>query len=182
MALTNPVNKQNIVNRFADYVAATANASIVWGTTTLPFTGFPSSNFGGPAASGRPIGITGANISGAKITASTIYNVLVAETNAYTRIRNLRAQRNITGNGGATGINFDQTNKSNMSTVFLQNIGSPANAGVAANQQIRSTTLETFFSNLRTAYTTSRDTTQLIKVDLCHSSCHNSCHGSRGRR
>lgn len=181
MALTNPVNKQNIVDRFADYVAATANASIVWGTTTLPFTGFPSTNFGGAAASGRPIGITGANISGAQITASTIYNVLVAETNAYTRIRNLRARRNITGDGPDIGITFDQTNKSNMSTVFLQSIFALP-AGVAANEQIRSAALETFFDNLRTAYTVTRDNTVTIQVDLCHSSCHNSCHKSRGRR
>ena len=44
--LTNPINAQNIVDRFADYVTATADSGISWGTNALPFSEFNSANFG----------------------------------------------------------------------------------------------------------------------------------------
>ena len=83
--LTNPIEEQNIVDRFADYVVATANAGITWGTNDIPFAEMGTSYFGG-TTSGKSIGITGANISATPITASTIYNALVGETNAYKSI------------------------------------------------------------------------------------------------
>lgn len=198
--LNNPISTQNIVDRFADYVTATANASIVWGTNARPFGEFVAGNmpgatpalpnaepFGGDT-SGRAIGINGSSINATPITASTIYNTLVTETNAYTRLRRLQARLNVTGGGGNTGsrptagIVFDQTNKANMNTSFLQSVGSPANAGVASGQTISASGLESFFTNLQTAYGTARDTTFTITVNVCHASCHSSCHGSRGRR
>jgi hypothetical protein len=35
--LNNPVNANNLVDRFNDFVAATANRNIVWGTGNKPF-------------------------------------------------------------------------------------------------------------------------------------------------
>ncbi len=185
--LTNPIGTQNIVDRFADYVVATANSGIIWGTNALPFGEFNSAEFGGTTA-GKAIGISGSAVNATPITASTIYNALVAETNTFTRIRNLQARLNVTGGGGNTGsrptagIVFDQTRVANMNTGYLQSIGSPANGGVASGNAISVTNLQQFFTNLQSSYNTARGTTTTITVNVCHASCHSSCHGSRGRR
>lgn len=192
--LTNPVSRQNIVDRFSDYVTATANAGIVWGTNALPThtdgtVVTLSGNFGG-TTSGRAISINGDTLgaSGSIITAITIYNSLLTDTNRYTRIRKLRARLNVTGTGGNTGtrptagIIYDQTAVAHMNDTYLQAIASVNNAGVASGQVIDDTNLETLFSNLRTEYNTKRDTTVTLTRDVCHASCHSSCHGSRGRR
>lgn len=185
--LTNPIRKQNIVDRFADYVVATANGSIVWHQGAKPFSEMPSSTFVFGAA-GRAIGISGATIGGAQITAGTIRSVLEAETAAYTNMRNLRAVLFVTGGGGnngsrpTAGIVFDQTAKSHLNTGFRAGIATPNNAGVTAGQLASAANLESYFNNLRAAYQTVRDSTVTVQTDVCHASCHSSCHGSRGRR
>ena len=199
--LTNPINKQNIVDRFADYVVATANASISWGTNNRPpyfdttYLGFEP--FGGTTG-GKPIESSAANLTDTNVTATTIYNTLVAETQRYSNIRNLRALVNVTGAGNTAGngtridagpivgsnpgIIYDVTAKAYLSTNYRQATGSPANAGVASSQVVRGANLESFFNNLRTQYTTYNSTTATIQVNVCHSSCHTSCHANRGRR
>lgn len=189
--LTSPVSKQNIVDRFADYVVATANASIIWGTNTpLPFAEFDIGFFGGTTA-GMPIAINGTSISDTQITAATIVSVLKNETARYTTIRRLRARKNITGLGRTdhpslvtfpVGIVYDQTNKAYMTaTTYTQTI-TTSSGNVLKDSVISATNLETFFTNLQTAYTVARDNVASITVDVCHASCHSSCHSSRGRR
>lgn len=189
--LTNPVSPQNIVDRFADFVRATANSGIIYHTGNKPFPEFDGALLG--PSDGKLIEITGATISvsvgGAPplVTANTIYNALVAETNRYTRIRNLHARLLITtGAGNATRSANDArdlTNVAHMAGTSRQgDIGSPANAGVAATQLIDDAALESFFFNLRAAYNTVRGTSTPVDVSVCHSSCHSSCHTSRGRR
>ena len=185
--LTNPIRTQNIVDRFADYVTATADSGISWGTNALPFSGFDSAKFGG-STSGRPIGISGGNIGSGVITAANIYNTLVNETNQYTSIRNLRAILFVDGGGGNTGsrptpgVVFDQTAVAYMNSTYLQSVGSPSNAGVASGNAASDENLESFFNNLRSSYNSTRSSTTTIQVNVCHASCHSSCHGSRGRR
>jgi hypothetical protein len=182
--LTNPINTQNIVDRFADYVVATANAGIVWHSTNLPFPEFDAALL--LTSTGTPIAITGSNINATPITASTIYNTLLAETNRYTRIRTLRATLTITtGPGNATRLASDALDLSNIAHLtapYTQTVPTPTNNGVAANNVISSGNLESFFTTLRTSYNTARATSVTINVNVCHSSCHSSCHGSRGRR
>jgi hypothetical protein len=178
--LTNNINPQNIVDRFADYVTATASAGISWGTNAKPFADFPAGYLGGTTA-GRPIGITGATISptGGTITASAIYSTLVNETAQYTSIRRLRAILHLTGSGDQ----FDQTAVAYLSYgAFGLSIGSPANAGVSAGSTITSSGLESLFNNLRSSYSTARADTVTLTITICHTSCHSSCHGARGRR
>lgn len=181
-SLTNPVKPANIVDRFADYVRARANADIVWGTNALPFPQFPSSYFGG-TTSGRALAISGDSIAkaGDVIKASDIYNVLVAETRRFTSIRNLRARRNITGNS-SSGVNYDETRKAHLSTSYLQEVSNVHNRGVASGQVISSSNMESFFNELRNHYTNLSGNTLTVTVDVCHASCHSSCHSSRGRR
>ena len=190
-SLTNPVDDVNIANRFGDFVAASANDSIVWGTNAFPTSGsdvITSTVFGG-STSGRPSVITGTLIKNgnAKINASNLTNALRNETAAYLSIRNLRAKLNVTGGGGnsgsspTAGVTFDQTKKAYLNGTYLLTLGSVAGAP-SAGTSVQSTSLETYFSNLRSAYTTARDDVVEIQRDVCHASCHSSCHGSRGRR
>ena len=213
--LTDNINAQNIVDRFADYVVASGNASIVFGTNALPFGTYSSyfpAIFGGTTTGGRAIAITGTNLggSGSEITAATIVSVLRTETAAYTRLRNLRAVLNITGTGLLTGqpndgvssvdtivntrddlgpifgqgpgIIYDQTSKANLNTTYVQTLAATANTGIVTSSSITTANLETFFTNLRTAYGTARDTIHTEQVNVCHASCHANCHSSRGRR
>lgn len=203
--LNNPINKQNIVDRFADFVVVTANANIVWGTNNRPSQYFTSTYIGfepfGGTTAGKSIQTSAANITDTLVTANTIYNVLVQETQRFSNLRNLRAVINVTGaglsilgptsntrvdlgpiTGSEPGIIFDQTAKAHLSTSYLQALGAPANAGVASNQLVRTTSLESFFGNLQAQYNTYRNTTVTITANVCHSSCHSSCHSNRGRR
>ena len=190
--LNNPIENQNIIDRFADYVVATANSGIVWGTNTVPFPEMPTANFGG-STGGRTISIAGSSIGadGTTITASTIYNTLVAQTNAYTSIRNMRAILFVLSSGASPwntgtrptpGVIFDSTQKSFLDASQLQSVGSPSNQGVASGQIIDDGNLENFFNELRTQYLSRVGNTVTIQIDVCHASCHSSCHNSRGRR
>jgi hypothetical protein len=64
--LTNPIRKQNIVDRFADFVVSHNNTQVVWGTNNKPFTQMPDAVYGG-TTTGRAIGITGTDITGSTI-------------------------------------------------------------------------------------------------------------------
>ena len=75
MAITGDITKNSIVGRFEDLVTDVANASIVRGTNSKPFTEMPDSRYGG-TTSGDSINISGISISGDTITASTIRSVL----------------------------------------------------------------------------------------------------------
>ena len=190
MALTNPIEEQNVVDRFSDYVTDTANSGIVWGTNSLPFTEMPSSNFAGTTA-GVSINpnlaadlITNNNL----ITASRIYDVLVNETQQYTNIRKLKAVLFVEGDGGNTGSRptagsvYDQTSVAHLSTSYRQSLSTVANNNTSTGNTVGVTQLQGFFTNLQTEYNAKRNTIQTIQVDVCHASCHNNCHGSRGRR
>lgn len=187
--LNNPVNPQNIVDRFVDFVTTTANSSIVWGTDNKPFVDMPDSTFAGTTA-GTTVTATGSSIgnTGEIINASNIVNALLTETALYTNIRNMRAILNVTGGGGNTGsypspgIIYDATNKSNLDISYRQTLNAVSNANVASGYTVSTTNLETFFTNLQTEYSTQAGNVATIQVDVCHSSCHSSCHSNRGRR
>ena len=190
-SLTNPVEDDNLAARFGDFVAATANDNIIWGTDVFPASGsdvITSTIFGG-STSGRSSTITGALIKNGnnRISASNLTNALRNETAEYFSIRKLQARLNVTGAGGnngtrpTAGIVFDQTEKAYLDDTYLQALGTVAGAP-SAGDIIDQSNIETYFSNLRTAYTTARDTTTTFTRNVCHASCHSSCHSSRGRR
>lgn len=188
-SLNNPVNPQNIVDRFSDYVTASANSGISWGTNAYPFGEFDGGYFGGDTG-GRGISINGGSINavGDTITAANIYNTLVAETATYTNIRNLRALLFVDGGGGNTGSRgspgyiYDGTAVAHMNTNYRQGIGSPNGSDVSGGNNITAAGLEGFFDTLRATYNANRGNTTEVQINVCHASCHSSCHGSRGRR
>lgn len=194
-AFTNPIQRQNLVNRFASYVRDDANAGIVWGTNALPFPEFPSTFFGGTTA-GRALEITGNTIPSGVITANHIYNILRTETRQFTHIRRLRAILFVTGPGGNTGsrptpgIVFNQVRIAHLGTVHRRPFSAldPLNrSNVWAGNVISSSGLNTMFSSLRSGYRRasrwlSTSPNVELQINVCHASCHSSCHSSRGRR
>ena len=188
VTLVNPISKQNIVDRFAEYVRDTSNAGIVWGSNALPFSGFTPTNVFGGTTSGKNLDITGSSITGDTVNAQTIFDVLVGETRNYSKIRKMRAILFVTGGGGNTGsrstpgIIFDSTQVAHMSDGYLQTI-TANKEDVLVNNSVTSAGLERFYTNLRTAYNTARNTSAgTFQTNVCHSSCHSSCHNSRSRR
>jgi len=189
--LTSPIEEQNIVNRFADYVPPAANTSIVYGTNSVPFGEMSTAFFGGTTG-GRGLAISGGSIktNGELIDASSIQDTLEAETFNYTSIRNLRAQLNVTSSGGSPfntgsrptpGVIIDVTNIAYLNTSYRQGLAARS-VNLQTGQLIDDAVLEQKFADLRNKYNAARGNTQLITINVCHASCHSSCHNSRGRR
>lgn len=187
MAISNPISKQGIVDRFSDLVTDVANANIVWGTDSKPFTEMPDDRYGG-TTSGQSITATGASITDTVVTAATIRSVLETEAALYTNIRQQRAQLNVTGGGGNTGsrpsagVVFDQTNVAHLDTGNRASLGSIISTNVSSGDTIDDVGLEGYFTRIANAYNSVRTTSVTDTIDVCHASCHSSCHGSRGRR
>jgi hypothetical protein len=183
------ITPQNLVDYYKEFVVDVANSNIAWANNAEPFGEFDENLLSGTTA-GRSIGISGSNVgsAGNLIDASDIYDVVLAETGNYTRIRNLRALLNVEGGGGNTGsrptpgIVFDETRKAFMNTDYLQTLGSVSTGDVTSGNTITATSLETLFNALKTEYEAKQVNTVTIQVNVCHASCHSSCHGSRGRR
>lgn len=191
MALTDPITKQNIVDRFAEYVRDTANSGISWGTNAYPFGEFDQGYiFGGPTW-GKGIEINGGSIgtnANGEITAQNIYDTLITETFRYTKIRLMRAILFVNGGGGNTGsrptagVIYDQTAVAFLNDSYLQGV-SAGRDNVWAGNTVTSGGLEVMFSNMRNAYNGIRGISAgNYQTNVCHASCHSSCHSSRGRR
>ena len=187
MAISDPISKSGIVNRFDDLVRDVANASIVWGTNSKPFTEMPNNRYGG-TTSGASSNISASSITDTVVTASTIRSVLETEARKYTNIRKQRARLNVTGPGGNTGsrptagVIFDQTKVAHLDTGNRANLSSISSSGVQSGDVISDSTLETYLNRIKTAYNTVRNSSVTDEISVCHASCHSSCHGSRGRR
>lgn len=186
-ALTNPVNAQNIVDRFADYVVGSANSGISWGTNAYPFAEFDGNYFGG-GTGGKGIGINANNLGSTNtITAQSIYDVLITETYYYTNIRYLRALLFVDGGGGNTGSRptpgyiYDGTAVAFMNGNYYQGVSS-GRSDVYATNTITTAGLEAMFDSMRANYNSLRGNTVTVQINVCHASCHSSCHSSRGRR
>jgi hypothetical protein len=177
MTISDPVSKQGIVDRFEDLVTDVANTGIVWGTNNKPFAEMPDASYAGTTA-GDTINITGADITGTLITASTIKTVLETEAALYTNIRQQRAIKNLIGGGNL----FDQTEVAHLDTSDRAALGVITATDITSGSVVDDTKLETYFNNIAAAYNTIRTTVVTETIDVCHSSCHSSCHGSRGRR
>lgn len=179
VTLTNPINSQNVVDRFADYVRATANTGIVWGADANPFPEWDRADIFGGDTSGKTIEVSGANL-GTRIGADAIYNTLIEETRRYGRIRVITAQRFITGDIG--GTNFNQTAVAHLTSSFDQS-GDVDRGTVTLGSQITAAALEGLFDRMRSGYNILRDNNAgTFITSVCHASCHSACHGSRSRR
>lgn len=199
--LTDNINPQNVVNRFADYVRGAANSGISWGTNAFPFPEFSERSFvfGGTTA-GKGIEINGGSIAGigTVISAQQVYNVLIAETQRYTRIRLMQAVLFVTGTGNPNppgqptnsltpgsrpfaGVVFNQTAVTHMNSSFEQSVSANRFNVFANNVMTRGGTAQ-MFDSMRANYNVRRGQSSYQQVNVCHSNCHTNCHFSRGRR
>jgi hypothetical protein len=188
--LTDNINAQNVVNRFADYVRGAANSGISWGTNSYPFAEFSAIAyvFGGDT-NGKPIEISGNNITAFSglATAQVVYDILIAETSRYTRIRLMRALLFVDGGGGNTGTRptpgyiYDGTAVAHLNSGYQAGVSSGRNNVFAGNVMTRGGTAN-MFDQMRAAYNAVRGQAVTFQVNVCHASCHSNCHNSRGRR
>lgn len=177
--LSNPIDNDNIISRFEDYVRASANSGIVWHSSNLPF---PESTMIYGPSTGKAAEISGASLTN-PITANQIFNVLLTETQRYTRCRLLRAVRVVDGDGdepGPPGVNFDSTQKASLN--FAYQLSPSAAQVITAGAAVDDSVLETQLQNFQNAYLTGESTVAYLEIHVCHSSCHQSCHSSRSRR
>lgn len=189
--LTNPINKQNVVDRFADYVVATANSGISWGTNAYPFAEWSHAGIFGGGTGGKGIEINGDSIgtNGAgEITAQNIYDTLIQESSRYARIRKITAQLFVDGGGGNTGSRptpgtvYNETAVAHLTSSYNQSL-SADRSDVSGSNTITLNGLQSMFNNMRSAYSSARENNAGTWVtSVCHASCHSSCHSSRGRR
>jgi hypothetical protein len=190
--LTNNINAQNIVDRFSDYVVATANSGIVYGTNNWPFTDtYNLAPFFGGTTAGRGIGIVGTDWSNTTIFANALFNRLIAETYAYTNIRSTHWVLYVDGGGGNRGSRptpgavVNVTGKSHLNTSYRTgvNYNGTTKNGVISPELIKTSELESLFDRLRAIYTgIANSTIEIPYFHVCHASCHGNCHGSRTRR
>lgn len=182
--LTNPIRKQNIVDRFADFVANHNNSQIVWGTNSKPFSQMPNSEFTGSTA-GRAISITGASITGTTIDSSNLITALEGEAYQYTRIRKMRARllMQTSGTGEANPrVDSDSTRVAYLAASRRLTLSGINQSTVEEDDLVSVTGIETYLTDLRREMNEKRDSTYSKDVTICHSSCHSNCHSSRGRR
>jgi hypothetical protein len=192
-SLNNPVNLQNIIDRFADYVVVAANSGIAWGLDNKPFPEMDDYYFGG-FTSGKSISIQGQGYQGTKIDASGIYIGLILETFRYSNIRNARVLLYVTSTDEQTGeyyeapvgggYVFDQTAKAHLSTNYTYGVdyNRLARGAAVAGNRITAAGLEDLFNRARSLYYEFLIEAAEITIFVCHASCHYSCHSSRTRR
>jgi hypothetical protein len=178
---TEAIVRQDIVDRYADYVEQTANSGISWGTNAIPHGYFSRSDIFGGTTDGQTRRVNDTSIGSpapAKITASTIYDTLLADAQLYTNMRNIRVLLYLSG----YGYTMDTTAKAHLTTDYRLPI-TISNPDILTDKEIVAGNLEVFFDSLRVAYNNAQSTlAATIEDSYCHSSCHSSCHGSRGRR
>jgi len=209
--LTNNINADNIVDRYTDYITNWVNSNIRWGTNNVPswpytdpwgtarvYQIYPSSSFGG-TTSGIPRSVSGGSLggSGAIITASTLVNAFISETNRYVRVRYSRVNLFVTGGGagwntpaGPIFLFGDPADPVNTQegyahSTFDGTISTPSSSGISSDNLITTGNLENFFQSLQNNLGSARNNPGnplIFNEYVCHSSCHSSCHGSRSRR
>lgn len=190
-----PVRRLTIVQRTIEELNGVALPGIVWGTNAKPFPEAPNSWFGGrtdwagidPVAQNATYGALGV------IDASDLTESIRQITQYYTRVRNMRCVRVISGAGGNTSngpypnttYNVDQT-KVAYTTVPQPTIISNY-FDIQSTYPISRGNLNNFILGMSQRYQILRpniagDDGSTYKVSVCHTSCHSSCHSSRGRR
>jgi hypothetical protein len=194
MALTNPINKANIKDRFNEWVAAVANAGIVWGRDSVPtYTGIPVTDIPNTHFEGNVAGKGNSDFTGSMtnpINGNQIYSLAASATNTYSNIRNIRLILTVSGTTPFTDTDvYDSTQVANTTYYAGTSISSAAAYQLSTGYSIRSAGgfgIDDYFSALRNAYNVARGTTvafdATMRKTICHSSCHTSCHSSRGRR
>jgi hypothetical protein len=191
-----PVRRLTIVQRTIEQINGVALRGITWGTNSTPFpeaeTGWFAhrNDWGGldPVTVNNNLGALG------RIEADGITEAIRNIIQYYTRIRNIRCVRKVTGGGGNLAAGPYTTTNSNvdLTRIAVTADGEQATIinnyfDIQSNNTINRGNLNNFILNMSTIYQVLRpnilgdDGTTYYK-EVCHVSCHSNCHNSRGRR
>lgn len=125
----------------------------------------------------------GLGADGTTITATTVYDHLVAATYNITKIRQAQANFYLLLDGGvytlAGSVGPAVTVRNNN---WLQTVSGVDNAGVSAGSTATAASYNDLCTNLYNTWNTLKENRADFRVNYCHSSCHSNCHTSRGRR
>ena len=88
--------------------------------------------------------------------------------NQYTNIKNTRCFVTMTG----AGTQFDQTDIAHNTTSQRVTLNPSQPSNIQQGQVISESAMESFLSQLASAYTTERANTYTLTKTICHSSCH----------
>ena len=188
-----PVRKLTILQRTIEELNGSALPGITWGTNNKPFPEAADSWFEGRTDWG---GIDPNTVSwpATEIAASDLTEKIRQLTQYYTRIRNMRCVRVITGGGGNTPggpypnttYNIDLTKiaftKDGQQPTIISNY-----FDIQSTYAISRGNLNNFILGMSQRYQILRsnilgDDGLTYKVSVCHTSCHSNCHSSRSRR
>jgi len=134
------------------------------------------------------VSVAGLGNDGTIVTASTVFNHLVAATFNITNIRLsqanfFRTTDNFSPNTPPQNILQGSIGPSVTvrPTGFRQSVG-VANAGVASGNIATAASYNGLCTNLYNRWNTLKNNRSDFNVIYCHTSCHTNCHSSRGRR
>lgn len=192
-----PVRRLTIVQRTIEQINGVARTGIVWGTNAKPFPEAEDSWFSGRNDWGGldPNAVDSTYGSLGRIEADGLTESIRQIIQYYTRIRNMRCVRKVTGSGGnrpaagspytSTSSNVDQT-KIAFTTEEQPTVISNY-FDIQANSVISRGNLNNFILGMSQTYQILRPNIagsdgETYYKEVCHVSCHSSCHGSRGRR
>jgi hypothetical protein len=209
MALNNPINKANLVQRYNEIVTNDISGQIAYARNQKPFSEAPDSWFGGNR-DGFPARDT--STLGAVVNASEIFEAMYNHARSLTAIRNARMRLQVTTTGGSPwnrsagprtspaspayaedvlGLTYlSNSNVQTLPIVSGNDLGSEKiitrnglDGTLSQNPNYGGSILGSgFFQNLKNAWEQRRGNTVTLDTTVCHASCHGNCHGSRGRR
>jgi hypothetical protein len=191
-----PIRRLTIVQRTIEQINGVALNGIIWGTNSKPF---PEAEDGWFAQRTDWAGLdpfsVDSNLGGlGRIEADGITEAIRNIIQYYTRIRNIRCVRKVTGGGGNRAGGPYTSTASNVDLTRIANTADGQQATIIFNyfdiqsgNTINRGNLNTFINSMSQVYSGLRqnilgqDGTEYYK-EVCHVSCHSNCHNSRGRR
>ena len=190
-----PIRKLTIIQRTIEELNGVALPGIIWGTNAKPFPEAPAGWFAGRTDwGGLDPSAENNGFSDTLIDASNLTEKIRQITQYYTRIRNMRCVRKITGAGGnkPSGPYPDATFNVDQTKVAFTTDGQQPTIisnyfDIQSSYLISRGNLNNFILGMSQRYQILRpnilgDDGETYKVSVCHTSCHSSCHSSRGRR
>lgn len=192
-----PIRRLTIIQRTIEELNGVATAGITWGTNNKPFPEAPNDWFGGANNwGGLDAAAVDANYGAlGLVEASGLTESIRNITQYYTRIRNMRCVRVVTGNGGnkpvagspysSTASNVDLTRITHTKESQVTIISNYFD--IQESSLIYRGNINNFILGMSQRYQILRpnilgDNGTDYRVEVCHASCHSSCHSSRGRR
>ena len=188
-----PIRKLTILQRTIEELNGVATPGIVWGTNNKPFPEALDSWFEGRTDWGG-LDPAGVSWTATLIEASDLTEKIRQITQYYTRIRNMRCVRVITGNGGNTpaGPYTSTTQNVDLTRIAFTRDGQQPTIisnyfDIQSNSIIGRGNVNNFILGMSQRYQILRpnilgDDGTTYRINICHTSCHSSCHSSRSRR